>query len=144
MEIQGASVEIQGDQIVSQGDDALTNIDLTEFLNLFIAELQNQDPLDPLDNSEMLSQISQIREIGATDTLTETLAAVQLGQSLSTAGGLIGREVRALSSAGPDGQRQFVEGQVERVVIENGNPVLFVEGEPVELENVSEILSTSE
>ncbi|MCG8587587.1 MAG: flagellar biosynthesis protein FlgD [Pirellulales bacterium] len=143
MEIQSAGIELQGDQVVSKDDDALTNIDLQEFLELFIAELQNQDPLEPMDNSEMLAQISQIREIGATDSLTSTLEAVQLGQSLSTAGGLIGKEVRALTSASSDGEQQFVEGTVDKVSINDGKPTLYIDGQQVSLENVAEILPSS-
>ena len=57
------------------GSDArdLRDLDLNEFLQLMITELQNQDPLDPMDNSEILQQITQIREISATDSLQETL-----------------------------------------------------------------------
>ena len=144
MEIQGTGVELQGDQVVSKGDDALANIDLQEFMNLFIAELQNQDPLEPMDNSEMLAQISQIREIGATDSLNSTLESVQLGQSLSTAGGLIGKHVRALTTATVGSEQEFVEGTVDKVSIENGTPTVHVGGHNVKLGNISEILPASE
>ena len=119
--------------------DAINDLDLGTFLELMIAELQNQDPLNPLDNKDMLAQISQIREIGATDTLTPTLDAVQLGQALSTAGGLIGKHVRALTSNSTSSNQQFVEGKVDKVSIENGNPVLHVNGQQIQLKNVAEI-----
>jgi flagellar basal-body rod modification protein FlgD len=144
MEIQNSGVQIQGDQVATKDGDALANLDLSEFLNLFIAELQNQDPLDPMDNSEMLAQISQIREIGATDSLTNTLDSVQLGQALSTAGMLIGKQVRALTGEDAEGLQQFVEGTVQKVAIEEGKPVLHVNGQPVKLKNVSEILPASD
>ncbi len=92
--------------------DALSGLDMDEFLNLMITELQNQDPLDPTDNSEFLQQITQIREIGASDRLSSTLDSVLAGQNLSTASGLIGKDVKALS---PDGEE--LEGTVERVTV---------------------------
>ena len=144
MEIQSSGIEIQGDQVVSKDGDALANLDLNEFLNLFIADLQNQDPLEPMDNSEMLAQISQIREIGSTDTLTATLDSVQLGQTLSTAGTLIGKQVRALTSNVFSGEQEFVEGTVDKISIEDGVPVLHVAGKQVELKNVAEILPASQ
>ncbi len=144
MEILSTGIEIKGDQVVSNAGDALANIDLSQFLKLFIAEMQNQDPLDPMDNSEMLAQISQIREIGATDTLTATLESVRLGQSLATASGLIGKQIRALSSNVVSGEQEFVEGTVEKVSIENGKPVLHVAGQQIELKNISEILPAIE
>lgn len=92
---------------------ALQDLDLDHFLQLMIAELQNQDPLDPMDNSQMLEQISTIREISSTDKLNDTLAAVRLGQDLSTAGTLIGKEIRASSTGGRE-----VRGIVERAALE--------------------------
>ena len=61
--------------------NALNNLDLDSFLDLMIAELQNQDPLNPLENDQLLAQISQIREIGATDRLSQTLDSVLAGSS---------------------------------------------------------------
>lgn len=73
---------------------------MDHFLQLMITELQNQDPMDPMENSEMLQQISQIREIGATDQLRESLEMMQQHQGLSTASGLIGKQVQALDDKG--------------------------------------------
>jgi len=101
--------------------DSLNDLDVDSFLKLMIAELQNQDPLNPLDNKDMLAQINQIREIGATDHLTETLDSVLLGQNIASATNLIGAEVDALSD---DDQR--VAGVVERVTIDSGEPKLHV------------------
>ena len=91
----------------------LEDVDVSQFLDLLIAELRNQDPLDPMDNSEMAQQISQIREIAATDKLSATLSAVSSGQSLTTASSLIGREVEALSEVG-----DTVRGIVDKVTVE--------------------------
>jgi flagellar basal-body rod modification protein FlgD len=102
--------------------DAINDIDLSTFLELMIAELQNQDPLNPLDNKDMLAQISQIREVGATDNLTETLESVLLGQNIASSTNLIGADVDAVSD---DNQR--VSGVVSRVSIENGQPKLHLD-----------------
>ena len=79
--------------------NALNEVDLDDFLNLMIAELQNQDPLNPLENDELIAQISQIREVGATEQLTATLNAVLLGQNITSATNLIGADVVALNDA---------------------------------------------
>lgn len=101
------------------GSDAFNDIDLNVFLNLMITELQNQDPLNPLENDELLAQISQIREVGATDKLTETLEAVLLGQNVSSATNLIGADVVALTDNG-----ERVDGNVQSVTITDGQPRL--------------------
>ncbi len=102
--------------------DAINDLDLGTFLELMIAELQNQDPLNPLDNKDMLAQISQIREVGATDKLTQTLESMLLGQNIASATNLIGADVTALSD---DGER--VEGNVAHVAIDKGVPKLEVQ-----------------
>jgi flagellar hook assembly protein FlgD len=102
--------------------DAINDIDLSTFLTLMIKELQNQDPLNPLENKDMLAQISQIREVGATDKLTETLDSVLLGQNISSATNLIGQEVDALTEKG-----EQVTGVVDRIAIDKGLPKLHVE-----------------
>lgn len=96
----------------TSGND-LRSVDLNQFLELMIAELQNQDPLNPMDNTQLVQQISQIRQIGATNELSETLASMQTGQNLATASGLIGKEVKALSDAA-----QNIQGVVDRVSVE--------------------------
>jgi flagellar basal-body rod modification protein FlgD len=111
-----------GSQPFSGSSDAINDLDLGTFLRLMIAELQNQDPLNPMDNKDMLAQISQIREVGATDRLTETLNSVLLGQSISSATNLIGADVEGLSD---DNQR--VGGVVKRISIENSEPKLHLE-----------------
>jgi len=125
----------------SQETNSLRDLDLDQFLTLMITELQNQDPLDPADNSEILQQITQIREIGATDKLAETLDNVLLGQNLSTASGLIGKNVTALTDA-----LENIEGVVDRVTVEvnkddNTDRTLRVHiGEKsVDLNNIREI-----
>lgn len=92
---------------------ALSKIDTDQFLQLMIEELQNQDPLDPTDSSQFLQQITQIREIGASDKLSETLATVLEGQNLATASGLIGKSIVALDDLGSQ-----VEGTVDRVSVD--------------------------
>jgi len=123
----------------------LSDVGVDKFLELLIAELQNQDPLNPMDNSEMLQQINQIREISATDQLTDTLGAVLLGQNVATASGLIGKRVNALSD-----DSKNVEGVVDRVSIEkddaeDSKPIIRVHigDKQVRLTNIREIVESS-
>jgi flagellar basal-body rod modification protein FlgD len=125
----------------SQFGKGLNDLNMDEFLKLMITELQNQDPLDPMDNAQLLEQLSQIRDVGATDKLTETLDTVLLGQNITTASSLIGQSVRALSDDGAD-----VVGQVDRVTVEPGTDGavrtirIHVGQSSVSLNNIREIL----
>jgi flagellar basal-body rod modification protein FlgD len=120
------------------GHDAMRDVNMDEFLKLLITELQNQDPLDPMENYEILQQLSQIREIESNTRLTETLEAVRLGQSLTTASSMIGRLIVALTD-----DAEQVRGRVDRVSIVDGQPKLNLGDHVVDLENVSEILDES-
>ena len=108
-----------------------------------IAELQNQDPLNPLDNSELVQQIGQIREISATNQLTDTLQSIITGQNLATASSLIGQTVSALADDG-----STVEGLVDRVSSEvTGDDnsqrriKVHVEEHSIALENIREVIT---
>lgn len=105
--------------------NSFNDVDMDDFLKLMIAELQNQDPLNPMDNDELVAQISQIREVGATEKLTQTLDSVLLGQNISSATNLIGAEIDAISD---DNQR--VTGVVERVSVAEGQPKLHLDLNP--------------
>jgi flagellar basal-body rod modification protein FlgD len=130
----------------TSGGNALKDVDVDKFLGLLIAELQNQDPLNPMDNSEMVQQISQIREISATNQLSETLSAVLLGQNVSTASSLIGKRVSALSD-----DAKNVEGVVERVSIEKDERDesqrvirVHVGDQRIDINNIREILEQTD
>jgi len=118
--------------------DAFADVGMDEFLKMMIAELQHQDPLDPMDNGQILQQISHIRDIVASDRLTETLESVFLGQSLATASSMIGRSIVATA----DDTAQ-VSGRVDRVSIEEGKPKLHVGEHTIDLKNILEILDES-
>ena len=45
----------------SADSQAKLNEDLNRFLNLLIAQLKNQDPLDPLDSNEFTSQLVAVK-----------------------------------------------------------------------------------
>lgn len=97
----------------ASGANGLADVDLNQFLGLLITELQNQDPMNPMDNAAMLNQISQIRQIGSTNKLTDTLSTLAVGQELSMASGLIGKEISAL-----DSNSKEVKGVVDRVAVQ--------------------------
>ena len=116
---------------------ALTGLNLDDFFQLMIAEMQNQDPLNPLENHQLLQQVSQIQEYGATQQLTKTLDSVLLGQNISNATGLIGKNVTALTNSGDE-----VSGAVDRVTIAGNTVKLHAGSDEISLSNVREVLPT--
>jgi len=79
---------------------AASSVNLTsnEFLQLFIAQLQNQDPTAPQDPSQMLSQLAQMSQLEqAVDTNTnlQTLIAGQNTATNLNSASLIGATITA-------------------------------------------------
>jgi flagellar basal-body rod modification protein FlgD len=124
----------------SSGD--LRDVNLDDFLQLMITELQNQDPLEPMDNAQIVQQMGQIREISATNQLIETLDAMVTGQNLGTASAMIGKKISALTDGG-----DAVNGVVDRVTVETDDEQnvrtyrLHVGSQQVKLTSVREVQS---
>lgn len=133
----GATGSTTSTNSVSDKDitDALGGLDLDDFFDLMIKELQNQDPLNPQESDKILQQFTQLREIGATDKLNNTLDSVLLGQQLANASSLVNKGIIGLSDDGSN-----VEGTVDRVTIENGSAKLHIGEETVSINNIREIL----
>ena len=73
-----------------------SEIDQTDFMQLLITQIQNQDPFDPLDNSEMVSQLNQFSMLDEMSTLnTKTDDMLLMSQSLNNTMmlDLVGRQV---------------------------------------------------
>lgn len=69
-----------------------------DFLKLFIAQLQNQDPLSPQDPTQMLSQLAQMTQVEQsynTTTALNNLLAAQNSSLASSAVSLIGGTITA-------------------------------------------------
>lgn len=121
--------------------NSMDDLGTGDFLDLLIAELQNQDPLNPADNSELLQQISQIRQITSNDQMVSTLDTVQSGQEIATASQLIGKRITALSNSNDE-----VDGIVDRVTIgaeSEDSPrqlLLHVGDQEIKLDNIRQIV----
>lgn len=117
-------------------DKAFDAVGTGDFLKLMIAELQNQDPLNPADNTALLTQLSQIRQVASSDKLSTTLDTVLLGQNLTNATALIGKEVKALGTDNKD-----VSGTVSKVTVTDGTVNVYIGDKSFKLNNIREINS---
>jgi len=82
-------------QAAMQKDMGLTS---TDFLNMFVAQLQNQDPTAPQDPSQMLSQLAQMTQVEQaydTNTNLQSLLTSQNTASGINAASLVGATVTA-------------------------------------------------
>jgi flagellar basal-body rod modification protein FlgD len=120
----------------------LNDIDVTQFLDLMLAELRNQDPLNPTDNAALLEQIGQLRSITANDQLMTTLSSFATTQEFTTASSMIGKKIKGL-----DREAKEVNGAVSSVSVKidekdrNKRQVqVHVGSQIVDIKNVREIV----
>jgi len=77
--------------------------DKNQFLELMIAQLENQNPLDPQDGAEFLSQLAQFSTVDGIERLNDTMNGMadnyRSSQALQ-ATALVGREVQLPSEIG--------------------------------------------
>ncbi|MEL6985599.1 MAG: flagellar hook capping FlgD N-terminal domain-containing protein [Actinomycetota bacterium] len=104
-----------------------------EFLQLLVAQLKYQDPLEPQSSDEFIATTAQFTVVEKLDELTAQGENTQLINSLTTAGSLVGREVTA-SQNGIE-----VTAVVDRSTIRNGAVVLETEAGAISLEQIVSI-----
>lgn len=101
-----------------------------EFMELMIAQLKNQNPLEPQDNGEFISQLAQFSSLeemqGLSSSVDDVASQFRSTQALQ-ASAMVGRTVLAPSSVGILGAEGEISGNVEvpastsglRISIEN-------------------------
>ena len=118
----------------TSGASSRNSLSQEDFLEIMIAELVNQDPLEPMDNNQFLDQLTQLQNLEATTKLTEGIEALVLGQQISSAGVLIGQEITGVSSDG-----EIVEGLVTKVTVNDGDVLVGIEGHDIPLSLVRQV-----
>ncbi|HEV3340727.1 MAG TPA: flagellar hook capping FlgD N-terminal domain-containing protein [Pirellulales bacterium] len=113
---------------------ALTKITPDQFLQMLIAQLKHQDPLNPTSSDQILQQISQIDNIEATTSLTSSLNSVATDQGFQAASGLIGLQVQGVDSGGNP-----VSGTVDSASFSNGAASLNVGSQTMPLSGIRTI-----
>jgi flagellar basal-body rod modification protein FlgD len=103
-----------------------TTLSSTEFLNLMMDQLENQDPLDPSssDPTQYLNELAQMTDVEQATNTAQSTAESATEQAVSQAVGLIGDSVTYKDpSSGQD-----VTGTVGSVQITSSGPTLTVGG----------------
>jgi flagellar basal-body rod modification protein FlgD len=118
----------------SSSSNASDALDQNEFMQLLLAEMQNQDPLDPMDGTAFFNQLAQLSLLEQMYTLNTTMSTDQQQQQIANASDLLGRTV---SATGSDGSA--VSGTVQGLTISDGNVSLDINGTNVSLSDVTSV-----
>ncbi len=69
-----------------------------DFLKLITVQLAHQDPMKPMEDTAFIAQMAQFTSLEQTTQLNREFASLRASSELSSAGGLIGRQVTVLDS----------------------------------------------
>lgn len=106
---------------------------LDNFLQLFLAQLQYQNPLEPVKDHEFIAQLAQFSNLEEVQQTNKYLANLSWQMHHQQALQLLGREVHVESNQG------VFSGLVEAVTLFDNGLKLIVAGEKVELDQVLQI-----
>lgn len=147
MDIQGIT---SNDSTLSQGSGLTSGVnqelDKDAFMQLLVAQMQNQDPLEPQSNEEFVAQLanfSSLEQMELMNANLETMAVLDqsnaLLSQLSESSSLIGKQVHwddlETGAAGT--------GIVDSVKLQDGLTLLEVNGQEIPLFTVTEVQESS-
>jgi len=102
------------------------------FLQLLVAQMKYQDPLEPTSNTEYISQY-------ATFTQVEEIQNMAASMELSRASSLVGQEVM-IETKDEDGVTMSVQGKVDYVTYENGKAYVSIDESLYSVSDVTSIV----
>lgn len=106
-----------------------------DFLNLLVAQLQNQDPTSPQENTEFIAQMAQFSSLEAMNNMASSFTQ---NQTFSMVGkGVVG-VVKDL-----EGNASQVIGVVDSAGIENKTPYVMIGEKKVMAEDVLQVFDAS-
>lgn len=88
----------------------------TDFLELMLAQIKHQDPLNPLEGEEFVAQLAQFSMVQGIEELNASFASVASAlqsDQLLQASALVGKQVLVASDVGYLGTEGGLTGQVE-------------------------------
>jgi flagellar basal-body rod modification protein FlgD len=105
------------------------SLDYDMFLQLLIAEMKNQDPLQPMNSSEYVAQLGTFSNVEQSIVTNNKLDELMSATMLSQAGSIIGKHITSADgeTAGVVESVRFITGGAV-AVIEGGKEVLLSPG----------------
>lgn len=116
----GKIVETASQSSLKKANSSNNNgMDKDAFLQLLVAQMQYQDPLEPTSNTEYISQYAQFSQV-------EQIQNMAASTDLARASSLVG-EMVYIKTTTSSGEPKYVEGKVDYVVFENNKAYLAID-----------------
>jgi flagellar basal-body rod modification protein FlgD len=98
-----------------------------EFLQLLVAQLKNQNPMDPVNGADFAVQLAQFSQLENLMQLNDTMRQIVQLQQLAQAASLVGRRVQYQSL----NDNSLRTGVISSVQLTNNGLVLQVDGHTI-------------
>ncbi len=109
-----------------------SSLDKDAFLQLLVAQMKYQDPLEPTSNTEYISQFATFSEL-------EEMQNMSSAMDLSRASNLVGQQVIMKVTSESTGETTYEDGKVDYVVYENGKAFLSIGGSLYSLDDLDTV-----
>lgn len=108
-------------------------IDKDAFLQLFITQLKNQDPMTPQDSNAFTAQMAQFSMLEQLTNLNKEMTQLKQSQEVTEASAMLGRQVSVQTSDG------VISGSVQKVTLTGTDVQVYVNGSGYGLAQVTEV-----
>ena len=87
------------------------SLDMQDFIQLFITQLQYQDPMNPIENNEMAIQLALFNQVDQLFKINDTLVNMAKSLDLAYISNLVGKKVRVETNVGRVENGEFLGGE---------------------------------
>lgn len=131
----GKIVETASQTSVSNSTKTSSNgMDKEAFLQLLVAQMKYQDPLEPTSNTEYISQYAQFSQV-------EQMQNMSSSMDLQRASSLVGKEVY-IKTTTSSGDTKLVQGRVDYVSYENNKAYLYINEQKYSIDDLDSVVDT--
>ncbi len=128
----GKIVETDSQASLKKANSANNGMDKDAFLQLLVAQMQYQDPLEPTSNTEFVSQYAQFSQV-------EQMQNMAASTELARASSLVGEQVY-IKTTTSSGDPRYVYGKVDYVVYEGNKAYLAINEELFSLDDLDTVV----
>jgi len=107
----------------------------TEFLNLLVTQMRNQDPLKPVSDTEFIAQMAQFTSLEQTKEMSSDVQELRQSYALTQGTSLLGKTVKV--ATGENENQVFTKGIVTDLEVnKDGDVSLILNNRAYALESV--------
>ena len=131
----GKVVDTSASATSSSKEKTNNNLDKEDFLNLLVAQMKYQDPLEPQSNTEYVAQLATFTQVEATENMVNTTENMQ-------GSNLVGKTVIMRPTNSVTGETSDVMGVVDYMMKEGSNVYLSINGALYNLDDLYTVADT--